>query len=446
MFFLLLCLAFAHNWIHGTSRALKASQTLPAPPRAAKNQPHRQVGAGQDFVIEWMTGHKFTWYYFVVLKSDDEDKLELHTESLLDDYINNAPSDAYLYNAEKYQRMHVSCSYNYQSNPDGRADCDEVSWNSGTHYERIVTPADSFYIDRSPWDPNPISEMVHFKYPDDELEMDKRVAYANPNYPWIEAVHKFPIIKKFTHEWDHARFSLPARQGSGEYMVHMVWQGYRDVIDIYVLPAPAVDIYGQGTNTLEWIKTDHCQFTNWNDRFPQCFYFQPGDSVQPCLDRCIQRGTRRCRAVNVVPLYTPSAVKIHGNEPADANVPWGDSSSCNINNIPASANQDTLVCYDLDPIAPNDPTFNPETEDEWYVREKDPEDPIFYSTCYRLTQARTFTGNVACPACERSGDGSGLAKWQIGDQCLDCSEFSSDERPLVEAKFWKFADVCDKCF
>merc|ERR1719474_1848295 len=101
----------------------------------------------------------------------------------------------------------------------------------------------------------------------------------------------------------------------------MVWQGYRDVIDIDVLPAPAVDIYGQGSDTLQWVKTDHCAYTNWIDRNPQCVYIQPGDSVQTCLDNCISRGRRRCSAVNVVPLYTPSAVKIHGDQPADANIP-----------------------------------------------------------------------------------------------------------------------------
>lgn len=450
MFLTLVCLMIvdAHNWIHGTSRVGKASQLLPAPARAGPRQPHRQVGAGQDFVIEWATGHPGSYYYFVVLKSTDEDRIGLHTEKMLKDYIAQAPSSAYIYQDEKYQRMHISCTHKHPNNPGGNSDCGQTSWNSGEKFEREITPADSFHIDRSPFHPNPQSDMTHFKYHPSSLSNDRRVTYYNPDYPWIEAVHKMRVSYRFPREWDAARFSLPARQGSGEYMIHMLWRGYRDVIDIDVLPAPANDIYGRSGGNREWMKTEHCQYPKYSQRKTRCTFLQPGDSVQSCMNKCIEQGYNKCRALNVVPVYTPDMVKIQGHAPADANVPWqsqGGSKFCKLGSVP-SLSPDTLVCYGLIPQTPDDPTFNPETEDKWYVRETDPEDPIFYSTCYRLEVKREFIDNVACPACE--GDVSVTpAKWQIGDHCLSCDSISNGESaPMTEAKFWQLADVCEKCF
>lgn len=231
-------------------------------------------------------------------------------------------------------------------------------------------------------------------------------------------------------------------------MIHMMWRGYRDVIDVDILPEPAVDIYGRAGGSKQWIKSEHCQYTKYAARRTPCRYVQPGDSLEQCLNDCITRGTRRCTAVNVVPLFTPREVKIQGHAPADANVPWlgqdGGSKHCRLDRLPSTANEETLVCYGFIPYQPDDPTFNPETENKWYVRENDPEDPIFYSTCYRLEVKREFIGNAACPNCE--GEASTTPpRWQIGDQCLDCDSFS-DGATLSEAKFWTFSDVCDKCF
>merc|ERR1711994_127064 len=123
---------------------------------------------------------------------------------------------------------------------------------------------EDIYFDReSAWGPTR-SDMVHFKYQDEMLAFDKRVAYENPAFPWIEAVHKFCVTYKFPREWDHARFSLPARQGSGEYIIHMLWRGYRDIIDIDVLPALANDVYGRLGSVSQWTKRDHCFYPNYS--------------------------------------------------------------------------------------------------------------------------------------------------------------------------------------
>ena len=37
----------------------------------------------------------------------------------------------------------------------------------------------------------------------------------------IESVSRFAVYTKWAHEGDTARFKIPARKGSGEYLVHM---------------------------------------------------------------------------------------------------------------------------------------------------------------------------------------------------------------------------------
>lgn len=444
----ILTLCYAHNWIHGVSRVPKLSMQVPAPPRAGPRQPHRQVGAGQDFVIEFMTGHPGSYYYFVVVKATDEDKLSENTKANLDAYISQAPDDAYIYNDPKYDRTHISCTHNHQSSPAGRGDCGQSSWNSGSRYERLLTESDPMWIDRTPWHANPGSNMAHFKYSENDLKFDKRVSYDNENFPWIEAIHKFRVNYRYPKEWDAARLSLPGRQGPGEYMVHMVWGGYRDVLDIDVLPAPANDIYGRQKTTKEFVKSEHCQYTNYTPRNTRCHFLQSGESAETCLDRCRGMGNR-CTGVNVVPVFNPASVKIAGHEPSDANVPWqnqGGSKFCKQQWVPDDADENTMICYGFLPRDPEDPAFNPEAETQYYIRDSDPEDPIYYSTCYHQVRGREFIDNPPCPACEGNPVLS-PAQWQIGDECLSCEDLqkhSNSDSLIVER--WKTSGVCEKCF
>ena len=85
---------------------------------------------------------------------------------------------------------------------------------------------------------------------------------SHTRYPWLEAVHRYRVSFKWVFEWDYARMVIPARKGSGLYLVHMVWRGYRDVLDIDVLPAPSVNLYGAGSNEVTYTRTDHCQYKN----------------------------------------------------------------------------------------------------------------------------------------------------------------------------------------
>mmetsp|Transcript_76147 Transcript_76147/g.217478 ORF Transcript_76147/g.217478 Transcript_76147/m.217478 type:complete len:172 (+) Transcript_76147:171-686(+) len=106
----------------------------------------------------------------------------------------------------------------------------------------------------------------------------------------------------------------------GEYLVHMVWRGYRDVIDVDVLPSEANDRYGRAASGVTWIKTDHCQYQrgtyesegrkSWRVPGRTCFPLWPGNeyNASACLQACVDRGTSKCEAANVVPLNNPSGV------------------------------------------------------------------------------------------------------------------------------------------
>ena len=132
---LLLACASAHNWIwNPRSRSgNKASTNRPAPPRPKDRDPHVAVAPGQEFLIEWSTGHPNSEFYFVVLHKDDEARLDEHTPDLLDDYIARAPADASAsFNGTAdgsnapggvWRKWHLSCSYLYGvADPDVAGD------------------------------------------------------------------------------------------------------------------------------------------------------------------------------------------------------------------------------------------------------------------------------------------------------------------------------------
>jgi len=407
--------------------------------------PQVQVAAGQQFPIEWSTGHPGSMYYFVVLKATDEARLAEHTFDMLNDYIDQAPADAYIYESPEYRRMHVSCTYRYPQNAGSRfLDCPEHGHNDGSMYQGgIVADDDPLKVDREAFFGEERAITTHFHYTDGERAHDRRVSYMSADYPWIEAVHKMRISYRHPREWDVARFSLPARGGGGEYVIHVLWRGYRDVIDVDILPTDAAKPYGKPGQISRWVKTPHCQYPNViRNSNTQCHYFRDGESVAPCQRYCESRSGSRCTAINVVPLHNPALTAIAGEIPEPL-VPWGKK--CKEDNIPQWAREDpnAMACYTFTAQEPEDDGFNPETEDIWYVRDYDDQDPIFYSTCYRRDVVRDFSDNVPCPLCEATSS-SPPPQWHIGESCRSCDDVGktvADE----EVTFPILSKVCEKC-
>ena len=106
-----------------------------------------------------------------------------------------------------------------------------------------------------------VADLTLFAYPEADHADDRRVAYANAKYPHLEAVHMFKTIKPtdekagYPKQFDTSRISIPARAGAGMYIVQYFWRGYRDCIDVDVLPLTtpvpptSLAMYGIGSAT-----------------------------------------------------------------------------------------------------------------------------------------------------------------------------------------------------
>ena len=54
--------------------------------------------------------------------------------------------------------------------------------------------------------------------------------------PWIIAVHKFRINFHKAGDVDLAHFAFPPHTPPGQYIIHYAWGGYRDCVDVDLLP------------------------------------------------------------------------------------------------------------------------------------------------------------------------------------------------------------------
>ena len=100
---------------------------------------------------------------------------------------------------------------------------------------------------------------------------DVRVEYNSSAQPHLLSVHRFKQIDAWPQQFDIAAFALPAGAAAGQYILHYVWRGYRDCIDLDLLPAslalPDTSDAKYGYEVLQpsqitWSRTDHCQYTS----------------------------------------------------------------------------------------------------------------------------------------------------------------------------------------
>ena len=59
----LLAAARAHNWMHKPSGRAGGRALTSIPAKPSVRQPSLQVAAGQEFALEWMSGHPNEPYY-----------------------------------------------------------------------------------------------------------------------------------------------------------------------------------------------------------------------------------------------------------------------------------------------------------------------------------------------------------------------------------------------
>jgi len=417
-------LSQAHNWIHSRSRAIKASTLQPAPSRPSSFTPHIRVGKNQEFGFEWATGHKNSEYFFVVLKATHEDKLHEHTISNLKAYISQAPASAHI-QGSKWQKRHVSCGFSNMCNPKYQ--------NTGKQYVKQLHKGDPLYFDRPrAWGNEGVAQ---FQYKSNDLQGDVRVSYTNKHWPWIEAVHKFTVSgHAYPREWDVAPFKIEGKQGTGHYLIHMVWRGYRDVIDVDLLASNSPDIYGSpGNGGSAFSKINHCQFKTYDHKNNKCFFVDKTTrDISKCLANC-KKNRRKCSAVNVVPLVNPDQVKFD-----NVNVPWA-STNCNQNLASKFSHKSTLVCYGMKPKYSK--AANKDVDAPWTVIPDDPEDPIFYSTCYNLQSNWVFQGFNG-----KSKPQATPIIYKVANLCLSCDAVDGISKlPYYHVPRWKLSHECSKC-
>jgi hypothetical protein len=115
-------------------------------------------------------------------------------------------------------------------------------------------------------------------------------------------------------------------------------------------------------------------------------------------------------------------------------------SPCNstINDF-SNASDDTYVCYPLLPRTATD--VIPE-----YVVSLDPEDPIFYSTCYLREKNIEFEGYTYDPNADNSTtkNTNSFAPWRFYDKCISCNDQLLNTRSDLIPK-WTLSPVCINC-
>lgn len=438
--------AEAHNWMISPSRSRHEASTIaPCIARFNESIPHFQVGPGQTFEIEWATGHNH-WFYFAVLHADDYLELKNATAKFMDQYVEDALAAGRpnLAKEPKWQRQAI--------NRDANA---KATFSKFDLFEKQLTKEGDgdYFIERHERMGGEQENRFHWKYTKQYLDADQRVEYnhPDPDKKWLLAVHKFQMsAESRPSDLDTARIAMPAGAPAGKYIVHYLWRGYRDCIDVDLFPSPVDSTHGRKATEDDnvWMRLDHCQFEDFQDVRTPCT--QVVTDASRCLKRC--RDDQRCGGVNVVPRWNPTSV--YPDFQKHVALPWA-SRNCDENKF-ANADENTLVCYGVRPKVPAGNTFSP------YTVSLDPEDPIFYSTCYVKTADWLFDRILDVDALDPSStpivDANGtvigttggghkkvkVSPWAYGGKCVSCEDRDHHMNSL-DVPFWKLSDTCELC-
>lgn len=260
------------------------------------------------------------------------------------------------------------------------------------------------------------------------------------SFPWLEAVYKFKISTLQPGRPDFANFYIPGRGGFGRYIVQYYWSGYRDCVDVDYKPQQVANVYGVVSNVTRWNRIDHCLFPQARRVFSA--HSEIVTDASYCLNRC--GALTECSGVNVVPIRPPTtafnfpkpnlANWTFPNIPgADILVPWEEpifDSTRDLFMQPENAQK--YMCYSVMPRQFTD------TKDEFYVT-SDPEDPVFYSTCYYRLQGNVFEEYLD----QQPGDTTRVG-WRYNDKCINCQQQATNSFLSVTPE-WNIAPACTNC-
>ena len=327
--------ASPHNWARSTgSRAANAASTIKPCPQNRAPFPHIQVNVQQKFILEWATGHGGAQFW-VMLKREDFGHLRRISRRLLWQYIAQAPPEAYTYfndvpghfknpNASAnlaWRKIHLR---RYPNLPPNTIHANNMyRLDPDRPFEVPNQPAGYPTWTQRPWGR---SRWTYLGYTDakhcgTQACGQRRIAYNNSYWPWIQSVHRpysgvqparalrtarvlrgahsnlvlavFSIPWVYARSADAAQFAFPPGTEPGRYIAYFMWAGYRDCVDIDVLPdskpVPMTlrGMYGYFDRFGDpfFTKTDHCQYATHHgaSRLPPLSLPASRPSLTTCL-------------------------------------------------------------------------------------------------------------------------------------------------------------------
>ena len=447
-----------HNWIaNPTSRIQGLGRTAPCPPRPGKAL-HIAVRQSETFPVEWSDGHPGTFMYFTLVPQQFEHKLRELTTAMKEQYIKDAPVER---TSNDKANGFLSDSFFDRiatrfTTPNDQATPGMGNGNGGSHYTKILTPADKQYYTRpDSWrcsrhsggktcaalESTTNEVLRQYQYVPADLSQDIRVAYENPVYPWITAMYKVKITYKRPKDHSMGRFAFPEFAVPGAFVLQYAWRGYYDCFDVLLLPGPsakAVPVDPVAPPELQyedvWIKEDHTRFETFTRPSNWCHVVPPNGDLSQCVTSCDATKKNRCTGINIVPLINPPMARF-GN---DVVTPFNNK-KCNQANLLAiveasvRTKEEALICFGLQQPAV------PEVGTPW-TESDDPRDVTFYSTVLRKATITKVKG-VADDTDDEQEDG---VAWRFGDQCLSCA----GAKKVVgdrNARWWEIAEECTPC-
>lgn len=296
--------ANAHNWLHTPGRASFQASTI-APCQGRKSSDlHAQVSRDQFFTIKWATGHERDTYWVVLAGNNAQWLAHSDFETMVDDYIANAPENAAL--TSDLQRYHGF----YHENS---ADYDNGANDIGKMFQRKVPSNDANFLDH---DEATTTDL--YQYKQSFMSNDKRVSYLSAKYPWIESAFRYEHLWHLPNDYDAIKLQIPGRSGPGHYIVHWRWSGYYDCIDVDLRSTTVANIYGvKGANYI-YNQIDHCQYIEPKEIMTPCM--ETSYSVEACINALPGWLTNNRLGINVLPLNTPNSV--YPGFQDELQVPW----------------------------------------------------------------------------------------------------------------------------
>lgn len=440
----------AHNWMNNPrGRTTGLSKQAPCPARSGNAMSFAAV-KGKPFGLEFAQGHPGSYTYFALVLASDEDKLNLASESALNDYIKRAP---------EARKSTSPGGYLSESIFDKTA----IEWSGGRGgatvplakdnaiYEKRLQPGDDHYFERpADWrcsrDRNFNTaakckslgvEVAQYQYVPSIRANDVRVAYTSDKYPWLRAVLKYRISKKRAQEYDLAQMMFPDSAEPGKYVLMYMWRGYYNCYDVLLVDGKATG--GKVPQLVMkdvWTKTDHSQYeqsSNYvfkNHKAWFCDVLPPNGDVTQCLKTCESK-SKFCNAINVVPYKNPPAVLFD-----QVNIP--STSRCAQALKTKAVTDSSLVCYGF--IEPDGPEVGtPHTISD------DPRDAVFYSTSFVRQRIQFVIGAGQDGDGEGTGSGGG-EQWRFADQCLSCQDARKQGTQFSSFAYrWTLQNECRLC-